>query len=72
MVVENLISYDGKPWTYTVNLMEFRDDKVAHERISPSLTLNEVEVLIQLETRGAEHARTVMDRLRKSGYRVYG
>ena len=33
VVVENLISYDGKPWTYTVNLMEFRDDKIAHERI---------------------------------------
>ena len=33
VVVENLISYDGKPWTFTVNLLEFRDDKVAHERI---------------------------------------
>ena len=33
VVVENLISYDGKPWTYTVNLMEFRGAKVAHERI---------------------------------------
>ena len=26
-------SYDGNPWMYTVNLLEFRDDKVAHERI---------------------------------------
>src|SRR5687767_9364239 len=33
VVAENLISYDGKPWSYTVNLMEFRGDKVAHERI---------------------------------------
>ena len=33
VVAENLISYDGKPWTYTVNLLEFRGDKVAHERI---------------------------------------
>lgn len=33
VVVENLISYDGKPWTFTVNLLEFRGDKVAHERI---------------------------------------
>ena len=33
VVVENLLSYDGKPWTYTVNLLEFRGDKVAHERI---------------------------------------
>jgi SnoaL-like domain len=33
VVVENLISYDGAPWMYTVNLLEFRADKVAHERI---------------------------------------
>ena len=33
VVVENLISYDGAPWMYTVNLLEFRDDKVTHERI---------------------------------------
>ena len=32
-VVENLISYNGAPWMYTVNLLEFRGDKVAHERI---------------------------------------
>ena len=32
-VVENLISYDGQPWMFTVNLLEFRDDRVAHERI---------------------------------------
>ncbi len=33
VVAENLLSYDGKPWMYSVNLMEFRGDKVAHERI---------------------------------------
>jgi len=33
VVVEYLISYDGAPWTYCVNLMEFRGEKVAHERI---------------------------------------
>jgi SnoaL-like domain len=32
-VVENLISYNGAPWMYTVNLLEFRGDKVVHERI---------------------------------------
>ncbi len=32
-VAENLISYDGAPWKYTVNLMEFRGRKVAHERV---------------------------------------
>jgi hypothetical protein len=33
VVVENLISYDGAPWMYSVNLLEFQGDKVAHERI---------------------------------------
>jgi hypothetical protein len=33
VVVEYLISYDGAPWRFCVNLMEFRGDKVAHERI---------------------------------------
>ena len=33
VVVEYLISYDGAPWTYVVTLMEFRGDKIAHERI---------------------------------------
>ncbi|MBL0749406.1 threonine ammonia-lyase [Nocardioides baculatus] len=44
--------------------------EVAHERISPSLTLNEVEVRIQLETRGEAHAEHLMERLRQRGYRV--
>ena len=33
VVVENLISYDGAPWMFSVNLLEFRGDRVAHERI---------------------------------------
>lgn len=33
VVVENLISYDSSPWKFTVSLMEFRGDRVAHERI---------------------------------------
>lgn len=45
--------------------------EVAHERISPSLNLNEVEVRIQLETRGEAHAELLMSRLREHGYRVY-
>lgn len=32
-VAENLISYDGGPWNPTVNILEFRGEKVAHERI---------------------------------------
>ncbi|NYG56783.1 threonine ammonia-lyase [Nocardioides perillae] len=43
---------------------------VAHERISPVLHLDEVEVRIQLETRGSAHAEAVTTRLRERGYRV--
>lgn len=32
-VTENLISYDGSPWMFTVNILEFRGDKIAHERL---------------------------------------
>ena len=44
--------------------------EVAHERISPSLLLDEVDVQLQLETRGEPHAEAVIDRLREHGYRV--
>ncbi len=44
--------------------------EVAHERISPMLNLEEVEVQLQLETRGAEHSEQVLARLREQGYRV--
>lgn len=33
VVVEVLANYDGGPWNYGVQLLEFRDDKVARERI---------------------------------------
>ena len=33
VVVENLISYNGAPWMFTVNILQFRGDRVAHERI---------------------------------------
>ena len=32
-VAENSISYDDGPWHLTVSILEFRGDKVAHERI---------------------------------------
>jgi hypothetical protein len=32
-VVENLISYDGGPWLPTVNILQFRGDKVIRETI---------------------------------------
>ncbi len=45
--------------------------EVAHERISPTLNIDEVEVRIQMETRGEPHAEQVMTRLRERGYRLY-
>lgn len=45
--------------------------EVAHERISPSLLLDEVEVHLQLETRGKTHAEGLLARLRERGYTVY-
>jgi len=44
--------------------------EVVHERISPTLNLDEVEVRIQMETRGEPHAEKVLVRLRERGYRV--
>ncbi|WP_239455359.1 threonine ammonia-lyase [Nocardioides gilvus] len=44
--------------------------EVAHERTSPTLAIDEVEVRIQLETRGVPHAREVAALLRERGYRI--
>ena len=44
--------------------------EVVHERTSTSLTVDEVEVHVQLETRGPEHAAAVLARLREHGYQV--
>jgi threonine dehydratase len=41
---------------------------VVHERTSARLHLDEVEVALQLETRGPDHSAQVLDRLRKEGY----
>ncbi len=43
---------------------------VVHERTSGSLDVDEVEVHVQLETRGPEHAEAVLAHLREHGYRV--
>ncbi|MGZ4458466.1 MAG: threonine ammonia-lyase [Nocardioidaceae bacterium] len=45
---------------------------VVHERTSASLHLDEVEVALQVETRGTAHADRVLDRLRECGYTVSG
>jgi len=44
--------------------------QVSHGRADPGLTLGDVEVLLQLETRGRAHAGRLMDLLTESGYRV--
>lgn len=44
--------------------------EVVHERISPTLHVDEVEVRLQLETRGETHTEQVLTRLRERGYRV--
>ena len=44
--------------------------EVVHERISPTLHLDQVEVRLQLETRGEPHAEKVLARLRARGYAV--
>src|SRR3954471_10799319 len=41
---------------------------VAHVRTDPHLSVDEVEVALQLETRGAEHCDDVLARLRAAGY----
>jgi len=43
---------------------------VVHERTSAMLHLDEVEVALQVETRGPEHAERVLNHLRGCGYRV--
>jgi threonine dehydratase len=45
---------------------------LTHERIRPSLGLHEVEVILQLETRGPEHSEQVLERIRELGYRIVG
>jgi threonine dehydratase len=41
---------------------------VEHRRTDPRLHLDEVEVALQLETRGPEHCEAVLERLRGAGY----
>jgi threonine dehydratase len=44
--------------------------EVAHERTSTALHVGEVEVHLQLETKGPNHADDVISRLREHGYHV--
>src|SRR3954451_1308251 len=42
--------------------------EVSHERLAPRLHVDEVEVVLQVETRGPEHCGEVIAELRASGY----
>jgi threonine dehydratase len=44
---------------------------VVHERTSASLHLDEVEVHLQVETRGIDHAARVLEHLRGCGYTIF-
>jgi len=44
--------------------------EVSHERLAPTLHVDEVEVVLQVETRGPEHCESVKARLRASGYEL--
>jgi threonine dehydratase len=41
---------------------------VSHERVAPRLLIDEAEVLLQVETRGASHCDAVITGLRRAGY----
>ena len=42
--------------------------EVGHERLAPRLHVDEVEVVLQVETRGPEHCAEVIAALRAAGY----
>jgi threonine dehydratase len=42
--------------------------EVGHERLAPSLRVDEVEVVLHVETRGPEHCEEVKAKLRAAGY----
>ena len=42
--------------------------EVSHERLAPRLHVDEVEVVLQVETRGSAHCGEVIDALRAAGY----
>jgi threonine dehydratase len=44
--------------------------EVSHERLAPGLLVDEVEVVLQVETRGPEHCADLKDKLRAAGYQL--
>ena len=44
--------------------------EVSHERLAPGLLVDEVEVVLQVETRGPDHSEDVKAKLRAAGYEL--
>jgi threonine dehydratase len=44
--------------------------EVSHERLAPGLLVDEVEVVLQVETRGPDHCADLKDKLRAAGYQL--
>ena len=44
--------------------------EIEHARIDPRLSLDEVEIVVQVETKGAAHRDAMLERLHASGYPV--
>ena len=44
---------------------------VVHERTSATLHLGDVEVALQVETRGKHHREEILNRLRQAGYPIH-
>lgn len=44
--------------------------EVGHERLAHGLLIDEVEVVLQVETRGPEHCADVKAKLRSAGYAI--
>jgi len=44
--------------------------EVSHERLAPTLRVDEVEVVLQVETRGPEHCQHVKETLEAAGYNL--
>ncbi len=43
---------------------------IEHHRVDPDLRIDEVDIVLHLETRGAEHCSQVLERLHGAGYQV--
>jgi threonine dehydratase len=67
------VRISDRPGALATLLTELRDVEanildVVHERTSAQLRLDEVEVALQVETRGREHCAAVLAKLRDAGY----